>query len=63
MLQILMILSGVLRNYDFQLIQGQTIEARPMVILRPKFGIRMAFTRRTADDSHLAKTSVGVATS
>jgi cytochrome P450 len=63
MLQILMILSGVLRHYDFQLIQGQTIEARPMVILRPKFGIRMAFTRRTADDSHLAKTSVGVATS
>jgi cytochrome P450 len=44
MLQILMILSALLRTYDFQLIPGQTIEARPMVILRPKHGIRMTFT-------------------
>jgi cytochrome P450 len=44
MLQILMILSDVLRRYDFELIPGQTIEARPMVILRPKHGIRMTFT-------------------
>jgi cytochrome P450 len=44
MLQILMILSDLLRRYDFQLIPGQTIEARPMVILRPKHGIRMSFT-------------------
>jgi cytochrome P450 len=44
MLQILMILSDLLRRYDFQLTPGQTIEARPMVILRPKHGIRMAFT-------------------
>src|ERR1700720_1810842 len=35
MLQILMILSNLLRKYDFQLAPGQTIEARPMVILRP----------------------------
>jgi cytochrome P450 len=56
MLQILMILSEVLRKYDFQLAPGQTIEARPMVILRPKHGIRMTFTRIAADDLYLAKT-------
>ncbi len=44
MLQILMILSELLRRYDFQLVPGQEIEARPMVILRPKNGIRMSFT-------------------
>jgi len=44
MLQILMILSDLLRKYDFQLAPGQMIEARPMVILRPKHGIRMTFT-------------------
>jgi cytochrome P450 len=50
MLQILMILSDVLRRYDFQLVPGQTIEARPMVILRPKHGIRMTFTEAVARD-------------
>ncbi len=44
MLQILMILGDLLRKYDFQLAPGQTIEARPMVILRPRHGIRMTFT-------------------
>jgi cytochrome P450 len=44
MLQILMILSVLLRKYELQLVPGQTIEARPMVILRPKHGIRMSFT-------------------
>ena len=48
MLQILMILSDLLRKYDFQLAPGQTIEARPMVILRPKHGIRMMFTATSA---------------
>ena len=48
MLQILMILSDLLRKYDFQLAPGQTIEARPMVILRPKHGIRMTFTNAIA---------------
>jgi cytochrome P450 len=50
MLQILMILSVLLRRYDFQLIPGQTIEARPMVILRPKQGIRMTFSKAIARD-------------
>jgi cytochrome P450 len=48
MLQILMILRGLLKTYDFQLAPGQTIEARPMVILRPKHGIRMMFTNTIA---------------
>jgi cytochrome P450 len=58
MLQILMILSDLLRTYDFQLIPGQTIEARPMVILRPKHGIRMTFTKATAGDLCLAKNGI-----
>jgi cytochrome P450 len=52
MLQILMILSALLRTYDFKLTPGQTIEARPMVILRPKHGIRMTFTEAIASDRH-----------
>jgi cytochrome P450 len=48
MLQILMVLSDLLRKYDFQLAPGQMIEARPMVILRPKHGIRMTFTNTIA---------------
>ena len=59
MLQILMILSELLRKYDFQLTPGQTIESRPMVILRPKYGIRMTFTRTVADNLELAKPQSG----
>jgi len=44
MLQMLMILSVLLRKYDFSLVPGQNIEPRPMVILRPEHGIRMTFT-------------------
>ena len=47
MLQILMILSELLRRYEFELVPGQTIQARPMVILRPKNGISMSFTKST----------------
>jgi cytochrome P450 len=45
MLQMLMILGVLLRKYDFCLVPGQTIEARPMVILRPEHGIRMTFSK------------------
>jgi cytochrome P450 len=45
MLQILMILSTILQRYDFELVRQQDIEARAMVILRPRQGIRMHFTR------------------
>src|SRR5579863_2722846 len=53
-LQILMILGELLKRYDFQLAPGQTIEARPMVILRPKHGIRMTFTNAIAPPSRIA---------
>jgi cytochrome P450 len=59
MLQMLMILSDLLRRYDFELTPGQTIEARPMVILRPKHGIRMTFTKAMARDERLATTPSG----
>ena len=59
MLQLLMIMSDLLRNYDFELAPGQTIEARPMVILRPKDGIRMSFTRTAARGLCVAGTSSG----
>jgi cytochrome P450 len=54
MLQILMIMSVLLRKYDFQLTPGQEIEARPMVILRPKNGIRMTFTNAVTPASCIA---------
>ena len=57
MLQILMILSDLLRRYDFQLAPGQTIEARPMVILRPKHGIRMSFTNIIAGPVRMRRDS------
>src|SRR5271169_643425 len=44
MLQILMIVGVLLSKYDFCLVPGQKIEARPMVILRPEHGIRMTFS-------------------
>ena len=47
MLQMLMILSVLLRKYDFHLVPGQTIEPRAMVILRPEHGIRMIFSQAT----------------
>ena len=50
-LQIFMILSVLLRKYDFELTRGQTIEARPMVILRPRHGIRMTFTEVVTRDA------------
>jgi cytochrome P450 len=54
MLQILMILSDVLRKYDFAVTPGQRIEARPMIILRPKRGIRMTFSRTSARSAVVA---------
>jgi cytochrome P450 len=50
MLQMLMILSVLLRKYDFRLVPGQTIEARPMVILRPEHGIHMTFAEAIPRD-------------
>jgi cytochrome P450 len=60
MLQILMILSTILRRYAFQLVPRQDIEARAMVILRPKQGIRMHFTRTLATEGNAAPAAPGV---
>jgi cytochrome P450 len=57
MLQVLMILSDLIRRYDFELAPGQTIEPRPMVILRPKHGIRMTFTHTTAPSLSLSQSA------
>jgi cytochrome P450 len=51
MLQMLMILSVLLKKYDLRLVPGQTIEPRPMVILRPEHGIRMTFTEAIPRDA------------
>ena len=59
MLQILMILSDLLRKYDFQIVPGQAIEARPMVILRPKHGIRMTFTNMTSHSERVVSVANG----
>jgi cytochrome P450 len=55
MLQILMILSELIRKYDFELTPGQDIETRAMVILRPKHGIRMSFGKAAARTSSFAQ--------
>ncbi len=55
MLQILMILSELLRKYDFELTPGQSIETRAMVILRPKHGIRMSFSKAAARTASFAQ--------
>ena len=60
MLQILMILSTILRRYAFQLAPRQDVEARAMVILRPKQGIRMHFTRTLATEGNAAPAAPGV---
>lgn len=57
MLQILMILSVVLRRYDLHLTPGQTITPRPQVILRPTYGIRMSFTRTARPEVSATRTA------
>ena len=46
MLQMLMIVGGLLRRYDFELAPDQDVSPRSMVFLRPNHGIRMAFAKR-----------------
>ena len=58
MLQILMILGDLLRKYELHLTPGQKIVPRPMVILRPKDGIRMSFTEASAQAHNREETPV-----
>jgi len=45
-MQMLMILSVLLRNFDFELVPDRKIEMHPMVILRPEDGFQMYFSKR-----------------
>lgn len=45
-MQMLMILSVLLRNFDFELVPDRKIEMHPMVILRPEDGFEMYFSKR-----------------
>jgi len=47
MLQMLMILGEILRQYDLRLAPGESVVPGPMIILRPKDGIRMIFEKRS----------------
>jgi cytochrome P450 len=44
-LQMLMILATIFRKYNFELAQDHPAEIGPMIILRPKDGIKMKFTK------------------
>jgi cytochrome P450 len=45
MLQILMILSVILMKYNFKMSSDREVETAPLIILRPKGGIKMEFNR------------------
>ncbi len=47
-LQILMILSVLLRKYEIGLAPGQSVDVHPMITLQPKHGILMNFTKAIA---------------
>ena len=49
-LQMLMILSEILRNYQFTLANGSEVATRPRIILRPQAGIPMTFRRSKNND-------------
>ena len=48
MMEMQMILATILRRFDIELVPDQTIEAQPLVTLRPRYGIRMRFKPLTA---------------
>jgi len=48
-LQMLMVVGGILRRYDCELVPDQDISARPMVFLKPDKGIKMRFAKRPTE--------------
>jgi hypothetical protein len=46
MMQMLLIINVLVKNYEFELTPHQTIEIGPMIILRPKNGIQMRFKKK-----------------
>jgi cytochrome P450 len=47
MIEMLLILIKIVRTYDFELAVKNEVEIQPEVILRPKGGIHLIFTKRT----------------
>ncbi len=41
MMEMQLILSTMVQNFDFELIEGQNIVPEPLITLRPKYGIRL----------------------
>ncbi|HMQ59327.1 MAG TPA: cytochrome P450 [Flavilitoribacter sp.] len=48
LMEMQLILATLLRRFDIELVPDQTIEAQPLVTLRPRYGIRMRFKPLTA---------------
>jgi cytochrome P450 len=46
MMQMLLILTHIVRYYDIKLVPDQPVDIEPLLILRPKGGIKIRFTRR-----------------
>ncbi|MCY7423176.1 MAG: cytochrome P450 [Chitinophagaceae bacterium] len=46
MMQMLLILTNIIRNYDIKLVPDEAVEIEPMLILRPKGGIKIKFSKR-----------------
>lgn len=47
MMQMILILSTIVTRYNFALSPGQKISMKPMIILRPNFGIKVTFSKKT----------------
>jgi cytochrome P450 len=45
-LEMLLIVATILRQYHFELVQEQVIQPEPLLTLRPKFGVQMKIVRR-----------------
>ncbi len=52
-LQMLVILTHLLANYDFEMDPSRTVEPKPMLILRPKDGIFLRFRKRGMKEKEL----------
>jgi cytochrome P450 len=52
LMEMQLILIRLLQHFDFQLVEGQTVELEPLITLRPKEGIRMNVSKRATTVLH-----------
>jgi cytochrome P450 len=52
LMEMQLILIRLLQHFDFQLVEGQTVELEPLITLRPKQGIRMKVSKRPTTVPH-----------